>query len=558
MFWPALLKLVNLILKRVNYLIPASVFIDVVACLLSQKIQTVKNKGLELLYTKLDLIDQKEFNCEDYKEVIKLVPLLIDDVRKIYKDNEEHSQLFFMQQLSFLNLKILCKCYGNEDLKLFSELPELILKILQEESYNVAVIDSALFCLSEVVLLLKNKIVPYVNKLMKALSKLFERKEMFEKTISLDCLLSVFSKIISNFGQFISPFLDQLILQLCSLSADKVFLEKLNEKIIMIAKSVETRMLIPSLIKTYNKISSPNCYLPLFKLFKSHLENAKKEKLITNLKILNELICVLTNLRNDAVSLPKEEINELEDLYIEANLALVVHLSEVSFRPLLEKLYNGMEGDVARSVTFFHLMCAFSQKLKSIFNLFTGFLIKSIINLLNQHNESVKVDDEIVKKDDVTEEDSCLLICYLLRLITLCYTCDVEGAFSANTGDAFLVPVIDQLDNTKGDYEKRMENELIPCIVQLCQSIKDNNQLVSLNKFICYKCKNEDWRVRLAAVKCLKAVVESLGNLYEILFPETASYLSELLEDDKEEVAHHSRLFKTSIEKIIGNLENFF
>lgn len=561
MFWPALLKLVNLNLKRVNYLIPASVFVDVLDFLLSQNIMTVKSKGLELMYAKLDLIDQNEFKPSEYASIIKLVPLLLSNLQTTYAEKpEENNPMFYIQQLSFLNLKILCKCYGAENQAVFSELPQLILKFLENKSNNIAVLDSALFCLLEVVVLMKSKVVPHLNKMMVALTGLFKRKEMLEKTISLDCLLSVFNKIISHLGQFLSPFLDQLISQLCCLPADKVVLDKLNEKIIVIAKTVETRLLIPSLIKTYHCISTPSGYLALFKLLKTHLETAGKDQLVGSSKVVTEFICVLMNLRNDAASLSCEEIDELEELYMQSTLAFVIHLSEVSFRPLLEKLYNAMENDIAKTLTFFNLMCALSKKLKGIFNLFSGFLIKLIVKLLNLHNDSVKPEEESNErlKDNVTEEQSCLLMEHILRLVTMCYNCDVDGAFALATGDALFVPVVDQLENLKGGYEERVDAHFIPCLVQICQSIKENDQLITLNKLICYKSKHEDWRVRMAAVKCLKALVESLGNLYEMLFPETASYLSELLEDDNEEVAHQSRLFRSCLEKVIGTLDNFF
>ena len=278
-------------------------------------------------------------------------------------------------------------------------------------------------------------------------------------------------------------------------------------------------------------------------------------------RTLCDFLCLLLNLRNNAAAASVEEVEELEDLLVQATLALVVHLSEVTFRPLLERLYNAMHDDVCRTLTFFALMCALSQKLKSIFNLFSAFLLKLVVKLLQAHNQSLQGnhgdgdDDGAV---EATEEQSCLLLRRLLTLVTTCYSCDVDGAFALSTGDVLFVPVVEQLENLKEDYESRLDEVLLPCLVQMGQSIRQNDQLTMFNKLLCFKTKHQDWRVRVGAVKALRGLVEALGNLYEVLFPETASYLSELLEDDDDVVATHSRLLRGSLEKVIGTLDNFF
>lgn len=57
---------------------------------------------------------------------------------------------------------------------------------------------------------------------------------------------------------------------------------------------------------------------------------------------------------------------------------------------------------------------------------------------------------------------------------------------------------------------------------------------------------------RLAAVKCEQELTERLGEEWLALLPEMLPYISELLEDDDENVEREVRRWVLSIEEILG------
>lgn len=57
---------------------------------------------------------------------------------------------------------------------------------------------------------------------------------------------------------------------------------------------------------------------------------------------------------------------------------------------------------------------------------------------------------------------------------------------------------------------------------------------------------------RLAAVKCEQSLTESLGEEWLALLPEMLPYISELMEDDDENVEREVRKWVLSIEDVLG------
>jgi U3 small nucleolar RNA-associated protein 10 len=58
--------------------------------------------------------------------------------------------------------------------------------------------------------------------------------------------------------------------------------------------------------------------------------------------------------------------------------------------------------------------------------------------------------------------------------------------------------------------------------------------------------------VRLAAVKCEQSLTERLGEEWLALLPEMLPYISELMEDDDENVERQVRKWVLMIEEVLG------
>ena len=93
-------------------------------------------------------------------------------------------------------------------------------------------------------------------------------------------------------------------------------------------------------------------------------------------------------------------------------------------------------------------------------------------------------------------------------------------------------------------YEKLVQGvrtedygNVIGCITALAASAGNEQMWKPLNHLIVEACGNDDRsEVRKAGVKCLLSVIKTLGEEYMVLLPECLPVLSELLEDQDDEI----------------------
>ena len=91
------------------------------------------------------------------------------------------------------------------------------------------------------------------------------------------------------------------------------------------------------------------------------------------------------------------------------------------------------------------------------------------------------------------------------------------------------------------------------CIVALAMAAGDESMWKPINHALLQACENSDRaEVRRAGVHCLKSVMESIGEEYMVLLPECLPALSELLEDEDEEIAGLARECVTLGEELLG------
>jgi len=91
------------------------------------------------------------------------------------------------------------------------------------------------------------------------------------------------------------------------------------------------------------------------------------------------------------------------------------------------------------------------------------------------------------------------------------------------------------------------------CIVALAMAAGDERMWKPINHALLQACESNDRaEVRRAGVHCLKSVMESIGEEYMVLLPECLPALSELLEDEDEEIAGLARECVTLGEELLG------
>jgi U3 small nucleolar RNA-associated protein 10 len=142
---------------------------------------------------------------------------------------------------------------------------------------------------------------------------------------------------------------------------------------------------------------------------------------------------------------------------------------------------------------------------------------------------------------------------------------------------AISVPLISQLSHASNtSLLNTIVSEAVPAITELAVAADSPDNHKDLNTII-MRClrpggapsgslpKSEDQHdgprlalhgenahTRLAAVKTLRSLTERLGEEWLALLPEMLPYISELMEDDDEQVERETRLWVKQIEQVLG------
>lgn len=129
--------------------------------------------------------------------------------------------------------------------------------------------------------------------------------------------------------------------------------------------------------------------------------------------------------------------------------------------------------------------------------------------------------------------------------------------FNADHFDIMMQPLTDQLESlTNATSYEKLSSSLIGALSSLASWIKEDESEQSLLKpfhyQICLKLRSESSQVRLATLQCIEALVESLGDSYELLLPEATVFLNELDAEDDERVELQIQKTRETLTKVLG------
>ncbi|XP_015417837.1 PREDICTED: HEAT repeat-containing protein 1-like [Myotis davidii] len=125
---------------------------------------------------------------------------------------------------------------------------------------------------------------------------------------------------------------------------------------------------------------------------------------------------------------------------------MVVKLSEVTFRPLFFKLFDWAKTEDApkdRLLTFYNLADCIAAKLKGLFTLFAGHLVKPFADTLNQVN--ISKTDEAFFDSENDPEKCCLLLQFILNCLHKIFLFDTQHFLSKERAEALMMPLVDQV-----------------------------------------------------------------------------------------------------------------
>ncbi|CAN8203833.1 unnamed protein product [Coccothraustes coccothraustes] len=568
-FWRVLLSKCYDMLDKVNALLPTETFIPVIGGLMMNQLPSVRRKAMDLLNNKVQ--QRTKWQKSQILQLLELVPELIAIVKCRRKEEEEEQAI--NRQTALFSLKLLCKGFGTENPAPFVPVLKTAIDLINSEKEEKNVMGSALLCIAEVTYTLKAQAIPQLPRLMPALLKtLKSKKELVSNEIYLLSAITALLKVAETLPHFLSPYLLECLLQVVRL--EKIVAEfgptsQISVRVAalrtILATRLAPRILLPAVTKCYSEVlhTRKNCLGPLMNILKEHIVGMEKEHLISHQPELTAFFMKVLDFRTEHAEDDLEEVGKIEAYIIDCLISMVMKLSEASFRPLFFKLFDWSKTEATlrdRLLTFHRIADCIADKLKGLFTLFAGHLVKPFAETLNQVNIS-KTDEAFFDSESNTEK-SCLLLQYTMDCLHKLFLFDTQKFLSKERAETLMQPLVDQLENVLGGDEKfqeRVTAHLIPCIAQFSVAMADDSLWKPLNYQILLKTRHSSPKVRFAALLALIEVAQKLKENYLVLLPESIPFLAELMEDECEEVEQQCQKTIQQLEVILGEpLQSYF
>uniref|UniRef100_H3BVV8 HEAT repeat-containing protein 1 n=1 Tax=Tetraodon nigroviridis TaxID=99883 RepID=H3BVV8_TETNG len=570
-FWRVLLNKAYDVLDKVNSLLPTDTFIVVMKGLMGNDLPSVRRKAMELLNNKL--VHRTQW---DQEQVAALMQLASDLLRVVGKSRgkvseEEEAEQAINRQTALYSLKLLCRNFGSAHQEELLPVLAQTIDIISSPEEEKNVMGSALLCVAEVVSTLKALAIPHLPRLMPAVLDILKaRKDLLISEVYLLSAVTALQHVIETLLHFISPYLQDTISQLTQLvetSSSSSTATRLSTRLSSIRTTLATklppRVLLPTVTKCYNNMvpEKKGQLGALMSILKEHICQLEKDQLTFHQSELTSFFLVALDFRAKHSGEDLETTAEIEGYVIDCLVAMVMKLSEVTFRSLFFKLCDWRKSDSnERLLTFCRLTDHIAGRLKGLFVLFAGNLVKPFADLLRQTNSSSTA--EVLFESSHADQKVALLLQYVLDCLHKIFLYDTQRFLSKERADTLMNPLLDQLENTAGGpqtYQQRVTQHLVPCLGQFAVALADDTQWKTLNYQILLKSRHSDAKVRFSSLLMLMELTSKLKENYMVLLPETIPFLAELMEDECEEVEQQVQKVVQEMENILGEpLQSYF
>lgn len=575
-FWRVLLNKAYDVLDKVNALLPTDTFITVMRGLMGNELASVRRKAMDLLNNKLQ--HRTQWDAQQVTVLLQLISDLLNIVGKGHGKVADEAEQAINRQTALFSLKLLCRSFGSDHQEAFVPVLLRMVEIITAADEEKNVTGSALLCIAEVVSTLKALAIPQLPRLMPAvLHVLADRKELLTNEIYLLSAVTALQRVTETLPHFISPYLHDTTLQVCRLtrlletssssSSSSSFTQlstRLSSLKSTLATTLPPRVLLPTISRCYNSlvVNKKSQLGALLSILKEHIVHMEKDQLNFHQSELTTFFLTALDFRSEHCQGDLAKTAQVEGCVIDCLIAMVMKLSEVTFRPLFFKLFDWSKSDRKdRLLTFYRLSDRIAERLKGLFVLFAGNLVKPFADLLRQTSGS-STDTLLFDSDDDGEEKSCLLLQYILDCLYKIFLYDTQRFLSRERADALLSPLVDQLENQLGGeqrYQQRVTQHLVPCVGQFSVAMADDSQWKTLNYQILLKTRHSDAKVRFSSLLMLMELASKLKESYMVLLPETIPFLAELMEDECEEVEQQVQKVIQEMENILGEpLQSYF
>ncbi|SNX84833.1 related to UTP10 - nucleolar protein, component of the small subunit processome [Melanopsichium pennsylvanicum] len=302
------------------------------------------------------------------------------------------------------------------------------------------------------------------------------------------------------------------------------------------------------------------------------LRQSDREAITGTYKIVFRFLLKALDLRRSNHKLSQDAIGRIETSLVgSAFMRMVLKLNEASFRPLFMRMFDWAvldlvddvdndsaaeaEGIIARQIVLFKTFNALSETLRSLVSSYFAVLLDQVTELLDTWSKTARA-----------TQGQKELWNHVIRSISLSAKND-EGIFWNPARVAKIIdPLLGQMDLLNGKTKIVDPLEFVASVgsvvIGLLKNVNDEATLKMFNGKLLQRASAtrtaNSLVVRSAATQLLTQMWAAQKDHLLGLVPETIAQLSELLEDDNEEIVGHANEFRARIEGALGeSLESY-
>lgn len=418
-----------------------------------------------------------------------------------------------IQQMALITIKLLSKQLTERNPQYFKQIVETLVDILRKNKIVPRILLAVvILCLCEVCSNLRVHSIPYFPGFMKILLEILEIQSNSSNVNSdnvLICLVSGLQKIVFTLALYLSPYLVELIVRLSliwyKLEKDKdqskdakrypAIIERMNGIWEKLSTVLELRILIPSIDQSYKTIIEDKQCLaisPIMKLLSLSIEHQTPSTISNFMPDITLLFISALQFRSDHSNIDSSQMNRLEDQVIKAFSTLTLKLSEGSFRPLYQRVYEWAmkksddDTKIDKAITFFRLSTEIAKSLKSLFVLFAGDFIDDAANFLTK----------VTEIELSNRKKTAMLIQSVVDTLYHVFLYDSRGFINGMRFDVLVQPLVDLIENNIVLDEPSLMSLISTCLAQLGIAVNDDIQWKQLNYQILLKTRSNESNVR--------------------------------------------------------------
>ncbi|KAI6263314.1 snoRNA-binding rRNA-processing protein utp10 [Pyricularia oryzae] len=419
----------------------------------------------------------------------------------------------------------------------------------------------ALLCLASLVHVLQDGIVPTLPvSLPKALSYLSESLQGEKEPELHNAVYSFFESLAVHVPYMLTKTYIGQLLAISNVSAEANMSDESSQArfgcLQLLANQVDANTMLAALEQNWAQavnagFSAVEEYL---KLLATVLDKHPSTIIAKHISTLSTIFLSALDLRRnvqskDTVSIAAlAKLTEIEALINDVALKMIYKLNDSKFRTvftqLMEWVATGLPkddklGKVLRHQSVYSFLLAFFDNLKDVVASYASYIIDDATAILKASDPSKMEDRELWQ--------------LVLKTLARCFEHDSGGFWQVPAHfEAVSGLLVEQLEHAAALGELPGGDLVQNAVVGLAEAAASRDHRKELNAAVLRRLRSPSASVRLAAVRCEQSLTDTLGEDWLEMLSEMLPYISELQDDDDEDVEKETHRWITKIEAILG------